>query len=68
MVIYTNESMANKTLEVKTDRGNRIIIPIENILYVMEGDRQTNYIYLKDSKEPIETAKNLDEINRIIQS
>lgn len=46
-----------KTIEIKTDRGDIIIIPKENILFIQEGQRGINYIHLKDSKHPIETTR-----------
>lgn len=60
--------MAEKCLEVKTDRGNIILIPISNISFVVEGDRGINYIHLKDGKQPIETTRYIGALRAEIEN
>lgn len=50
------------TIEITTISGDRILIPFNNIEYVNEGDRGTNYIKLKTSIHPVETTKRLESI------
>lgn len=57
-----------KIIEIKDNRDQTVLIPKENISYIIGGGHGINYIYLKDKTYAIETTEYISSLKAKFES